>query len=192
MEMKDLRKEEPNSISIDPKIVDTIDVQPYEGMPKEISDHFITELRKVYPNVKLLKTMLLPQRAYYKPRNRYRADTLIMLLRETTANKHVTIGLTNKDISTTSGKFFDWGIMGLGFQPGNACVASTFRLSKSNLKEQFFKIAIHELGHTRGLPHCPDTTCIMTDANGKNNTENEKGFCKKCKAVMESKGFKLD
>lgn len=169
-----------------------IDIQPYEGLSKEITEHIYTELKKVYPNVKLLNSVPLPKRAFYKPRNRYRADTLIYLLRNKTPDGHVTLGLTNKDISTASGKHFDWGVMGLGYQPGKACVASTFRLSKTNTKEQFFKVAIHELGHTQGLPHCPNTQCIMTDAEGKNKTDNEKGFCTKCKAVLVSKGFDLN
>ncbi len=169
-----------------------INIQPYEGLPKEISKHVFVELKKIHSNVKLLNSIPLPQRVFYKPRSRYRADTLIALLRNKTPDGHVTIGLTNKDISTASGKHFDWGVMGLGYQPGKACVASTFRLSKTNTKEQFFKVAIHELGHTQGLPHCPNTKCIMTDAEGKNKTDNEKGFCNKCKTVLVSKGFDLD
>ncbi|MDP2384995.1 MAG: matrixin family metalloprotease [Bacteroidota bacterium] len=187
----DEEKEATNKASEIKKNSVIIDIQPYEGLPKEITEHIFSELKKIHPNVSLLSTIALPQRAFYKPRGRYRADTLIDMLRNKTPNGHVTIGLTNKDISTSSGKHFDWGVMGLGFQPGKACVASTFRLSKTNTKEQFFKVAIHELGHTQGLPHCPNTQCIMTDAEGKNKTDNEKGFCSKCKAVLVNKGFDL-
>ena len=56
------------------------------------------------------------------------------------------IGLTSKDISVTKGNIADYGVMGLGYRPGNACVASNFRLSKSG-ESQFYKIALHELGH---------------------------------------------
>lgn len=168
-----------------------IDIQPYDGINEELAKHIYKELSKVHSNVALLPVISLPERAYYKPRNRYRADTLIFLQRKSAKPGHVIVGLTNKDISTTDGKVPDWGVMGLGYQPGQACVVSTYRLSKSNIKEQFFKVAIHELGHTQGLNHCSDITCLMTDAKGKNNTNKEKGFCEKCKNCLKDKGFKL-
>lgn len=79
----------------------------------------------------------------------------------------------------------------LGYQPGSSCVVSTFRLSKINLPDQYLKLSIHELGHTQGLPHCPDKTCFMRDAEGKNHTNEETGFCPKCKAVLIEKGWVL-
>jgi archaemetzincin len=82
--------------------------------------------------------------------------------------------------------------MGLGFCPGNVCVASTFRLSKKNLKEQFYKVAIHELGHTQGLPHCEDKSCFMRDAEGGNPLNEEHGFCEVCKLFLKSKGWELN
>src|SRR6202000_1310347 len=106
----------------------------------------------------------LPQSAYYSPRNRYRADSIISYLDRFGRADTVIIGLTAKDISMNKGNIKDWGIMGLGFQPGNACVISAFRLSKSNLSEQLYKIALHELGHTQGLPHCKNKICYMRDA----------------------------
>ena len=85
----------------------------------------------------------------------------------------------------------DFGVMGLGYRPGNACVASTFRLNAENKSEQFYKVAIHELGHTQGLKHCPDKTCFMRDAEGKNPTNEEKDFCQNCKKVLRSKHWKI-
>lgn len=168
-----------------------IDIQPFEGIPGNLVNHVYAELCKIHPSVTLLKPIPLPKRAYYIPRNRYRADTLIYLLRSTTKDGHVTMGLTSKDISSDKGKIIDYGIMGLGYQPGKSCVVSTFRLTKKNLNEQYFKVAIHELGHTQGLPHCSDKRCLMTDAEGKNNTDNENGFCEKCKAFLIAKGWTL-
>lgn len=50
---------------------------------------------------------------------------------------------------------------------------------------------IHELVHTQGLDHCPDKTCIMTDANSKNTTDNEIGFCKKCNPFLKEKDWRI-
>lgn len=169
----------------------TILVQPFKDIsPKqliEISDG----IKKIYPKIKILEPIDFPENSYYEPRNRYRADSIIKYLRTKTPENCVTLGLTNKDISATKGKIADFGIMGLGYRPGNACVASTFRLNAETKSEQFYKVAIHELGHTQGLKHCPDKTCFMRDAEGKNPTDEEKDFCKNCKKVLKQKHWKI-
>ena len=144
---------------------------------------------KVYPYVTLLKPIELPSSAFYKARNRYRADSIIAQLQRKSTKETVILALTGKDISTTKKGVGDWGIMGLGFRPGNACVASDFRLSGKEKLMQFFKVSIHEIGHTQGLPHCPVKTCFMRDAEGRNPTNEEVDFCPKCKEVLIGKGF---
>ena len=169
----------------------TILIQPFEDVkPKQLAE--ISEnIRKIYPKIKILEPIDFPKNAFYQPRNRYRADSIIKYLRTKTPNNCVTLALTNKDISVTKGKVADFGVMGLGYRPGNACVASTFRLNTENKSEQFYKVAIHELGHTQGLKHCPDKTCFMRDAEGKNPTNEEKDFCQNCKKVLRSKHWKI-
>jgi len=129
--------------------------------------------------------------AYYSARDRYRADSLIRYLGRSATGDTIVIGLTNKDISTTKGNIQDWGIMGLGDNPGRACVVSTFRLSASDRDGQLYKVAVHELGHTMGLQHCKDTTCYMRDAEGENHLDEEKDFCPDCKRHLRDKGWKL-
>ncbi|MBK7764266.1 MAG: matrixin family metalloprotease [Bacteroidetes bacterium] len=124
-------------------------------------------------------------------KTRYRADSLIHYLSRVTAKGHLTIGLTSKDISTTKNEHADWGVMGLGFCPGKSCIASTFRLKGNNKLEKLYKVAIHELGHTQGLPHCPVKTCLMRDAEGKDHLNEETGFCASCKAVLIKAGWDL-
>lgn len=169
----------------------TIEIQPFSDVSEAQLNYVYSELKKIYPIIILKKAIELPKQAYYKERNRYRADTIIRMFNHITPSNHITIVLTNKDISSTKGTINDYGIMGLGYCPGKACVASTFRLNKENNLAQFFKVAIHELGHTQGLPHCPVKTCFMRDAEGKNFTNEEKEFCLKCKTHLISKGWAL-
>jgi len=167
----------------------TIDVQPFSGIAEQEVNYVFSELKKIYPNIILNRTIPFPVSAFYAARNRYRADSLIQFLDRRTARGHITIGLTNKDISTTKDAIADWGVMGLGFCPGNACVASSFRLSNSEKLMQLFKVAIHELGHTQGLPHCGVKSCFMRDAEGQNPTNEEKDFCFECKKQLAQKGW---
>jgi len=169
-----------------------IDIQPFVGISNDQSLYVANELAKVYPHIFIKKIIQLPESAYYPERNRYRADSLIHFLNHITSEGHITIGLTDKDISTTKDSIADWGVLGLGFCPGKACVASTFRLSKSETKMQLFKVAIHELGHTEGLPHCTVKACFMRDAEGHNTTDEEKEFCPKCKQRLIDKGWKFN
>ncbi|RLJ33527.1 archaemetzincin [Chryseobacterium sp. 7] len=184
-EKKDVVKEKKEKPAI------TILIQPFKDIKPETVAKVAEGIKNVYPNVKILDAIDFPENAYYKERNRYRADSIIKFLSKETKGDFVTIGLTTKDISATRGKIKDFGIMGLGYTPGKACVASNFRLSKENKDEQFFKIAIHELGHTQGLPHCPEKMCFMRDAEGKNPTNEETDFCKKCKTFLINKNWKF-
>ena len=170
----------------------TINIQPFNGISKDQITLVVNEIAKVYQYVVLNNTIVLPQLAFSRERNRYRADSLIRFLNDRTNENHVTIGLTNQDISTTKDSIKDWGVMGLGYCPGKACVASTFRLSKDEQKMQLFKVAIHELGHTEGLPHCSVKSCFMRDAEGRNPTNEEKEFCPKCKKYLMAKGWKFN
>lgn len=178
-----------SSFSVSQKII--IDLQPFDDLPKGYLDHVHSELKKLYSNIEIKEPIPLPKAAWYSPRKRYRADSLIKYLSNITPQGHLTIGLTTKDISTTNGAIKDWGIMGLGYCPGRSCIASTFRLNKSNRLEQLFKVSIHELGHTQGIPHCPVKTCYMQDAEGKNKMDTETEFCAKCKGVLIKAGWAL-
>jgi archaemetzincin len=166
-------------------------IQPLGNFPKAESERMFEEIKKVNQEVVLKNNIEFPKNSYVKTRNRYRADSIIKFLSSKASKDTVIIGLTEKDISTTKGKIQDWGVMGLGYMPGNACVASNFRLSKKNKKEQFYKVALHELGHTQGLPHCKDKTCIMRDAEGGNPLDQEKAFCPSCKKHLQERGWKL-
>ncbi len=169
----------------------TILIQPFKDIKPGTVEKVTEGIKKVYPNVKVLNAIDFPENTYYKERNRYRADSIIKFLNGRTKDGFVTIGLTSKDISATRGKIKDFGIMGLGYSPGRACVASEYRLSRKNTDEQFYKVAIHELGHTQGLPHCPEKMCFMRDAEGKNPTDEETDFCRKCKTFLINKNWKF-
>ncbi len=165
-------------------------IQPFDDFPIQRANFIYNNVKNIYSNTVLFKSVALPKKSYYPARNRYRADSIINWLSERVTINQIIAGLTTKDISATKGNYLDWGIMGLGQCPGNACVVSSFRL-KDLSNEQLFKVVIHELGHTQGLEHCLVKTCFMRDAEGRNPTDEEIEFCPSCKKVLLSKGWKL-
>ena len=166
----------------------TILIQPFKDLKEKDVKEIVKAIKLIYPKLKVLNPIDFPKNSYYSPRNRYRADSIIKYLNNRTETGFVTLGLTSKDISVTKGDNPDFGIMGLGYKPGKSCIASNFRLNKKNI-DQFYKIAIHELGHSEGLNHCADKTCFMRDAEGGNPTDKETDFCAKCKKFLISKNW---
>ena len=166
-------------------------IQSFENIDYNIVKSIKDSINIYYDSVEIKENKILPPLAYYQPRDRYKADSILKYLSDNAESNEVVIGITTKDISTSKGNIADFGVMGLGRCPGNVCVASSFRLNKENVKSQLFKVAIHELGHTFGLPHCPNKSCFMRDAEGKNPTDEERGFCDKCSGVLKNKNWKL-
>ncbi len=57
--------------------------------------------------------------------------------------------------------------------------------NQSLFLERALKEAIHELGHSYGLSHCPDPRCIMHFSNSLADTDLKgPGFCKRCKEIL--------
>ena len=76
---------------------------------------------------------------------------------------------------------------------GTACVVSTFRLNEGrsvmNISQQYIerivKEAIHELGHTFDLRHCPEATCIMHYCRNEEDVDRKSNeLCRYCKVML--------
>lgn len=131
-----------------------------------------------------------PSAAICKPRGRYSASVLLANLNTYNGYDKV-IGITAKDICTPSNGVVDWGIMGLANLTGKACVISTFRIKTANkvlFNDRFIKVALHEMGHTMGLPHCKfSRTCFMEAAEGtiKSVDRESRFLCSNCKKLIK-------
>ncbi len=158
------------------------------NLPQSVTDSVYRKIRTIVPGVTLAPAEALPRSAYFAPLKRYMADSLIAWMARRAGPKQVFAGITRDDISTTKGKAQYYRVMGLGYQPGKACVSSDSRMKN---KSAFWKVVIHELGHTTGLPHCTVKTCFMRDAEGGNPTDEEKEFCPSCKNELLKSGWKL-
>ena len=166
-----------------------IDLQPFGDFTQKEANQLKEELEKHLVPIYLSEIEVLPKKdipasCLYKPRNRYWAGKILGFLKQQNqGSDFVTIGLTHRDISTSIHRQYNYGIMGLSFLPGEACVVSTYRLKR---KDDLWKVTIHEFLHSRGLPHCKkdDLKCLMQDAHGKNTFYMKHGLCEDCKKTL--------
>ena len=77
---------------------------------------------------------------------------------------------------------------------GTACIVSTYRLNEGrsgmNISPKYIdrivKEAIHELGHTFNLRHCPDDICIMHYCRNEQDVDRKSDqLCRYCKIMLE-------
>jgi archaemetzincin len=82
---------------------------------------------------------------------------------------------------------------------GNCAVVSTARLREEFygmppreevLRDRLLKESIHELGHTFGLRHCPDWSCVMSSSHGVELLD-VKGaeFCRTCRKPIAETSY---
>jgi archaemetzincin len=111
----------------------------------------------------------LPREAFDPARGQYLADRLLAApgRRRLPARTHL-LAITEADLTVDEMNF----VFGLGERPGSVAVMSLARLRshrlgsseaqrRAALHDRAVKIAVHELGHTFGLAHCPDPHCVM-------------------------------
>lgn len=142
------------------------------------------EFKQFYSIDVQVRSIDLPAASYYKPRNRYRADSILNYLAKKYHGQRV-IALTSKDISTSAHGYADWGVMGLGSLVNDVSITSTYRLKSKNVKDRLTKVLLHEIGHSYGIPHCSSgLPCLMQagDHTVKAIDKEPKSMCKYCKS----------
>jgi archaemetzincin len=164
----------------------TVCLLPLGKHDQRLMDSAAAGIRYLYGfSVTVLPARDMPASAYYEPRKRYRADTLLDYIVDEVAPEHdcfAVVGFTSHDISVTKGKHHDWGVLGLGFLGGPAAVVSTYRMRRgAGLRTQAMravKVVNHELGHVLGLDHHDyEADCLMNDGQGTIKTvDREKGL----------------
>ncbi len=138
--------------------------------------------------VELGKEIPIPQDSYDSKRRQYHS-TIILRKMQVVKPKNFDLMLGVIDV--------DLYVPELNFVFGEADVSSGITvISLARLRQEIYglrpdkrvfheraiKEAIHELGHTYGLDHCPNPKCIMYFSNSIRDTDRKgPGFCNNCK-----------
>ena len=129
--------------------------------------------------------------AFDDDRNQYHSTRLLERLTREYATGFRILGVTAHDLFVPVLSF----VFGEAQVSGLCAVVSTHRLREETyglppdphiLLERLTKEAVHELGHTFGLRHCDDWTCVMASTNSVERLDIRTAtFCDHCRPLVE-------
>ncbi len=127
-----------------------------------------------------------PAMAYDERRKQLLAARLLTELRQIGKEDERLIGAASLDLFNPVLTF----VFGEAEMPGRAAVFSIHRLRQEFyglppdsrlLEERAAKEMLHELGHTFGLTHCPDVSCVMSSCHSVEAVDlKSETLCRRC------------
>jgi len=157
-----------------------------------IIDRVIQNLGEIFPDAKcqlIPHSIPIPQETFDSQRKQYRSDMILNIVESYSRKLRKfdrLLGVIDVDIFVPGLNF----VFGEATCPGKAALISLWRLrpefysSPANIElliERSTKEAVHEIGHTFGLRHCPNPFCVMYFSNSIFETDRKKSlFCNRC------------
>jgi len=128
-----------------------------------------------------------PEDALDRKRGQYSSTKILRWIVTTMASGPTKVlGITDVDLFIPVLTY----VFGEAQVPGAAAVVSTARLrftyderpaSPPLVEARLLKECLHELGHTFGLVHCPDSVCLMSRSNSVLDVDQKAArFCRDC------------
>ena len=150
-------------------------------------------LRKTYPDTAadlITDVLSVPQGAFDKKRSQYNSSLLLNEVRVYAAKKkqvfHRILGVVDADMYAFGLNY----VFGEAYTPGVAALVSVWRLKPEFYKDKpnqalnllrAQKEAVHEVGHTLGVKHCPRSLCVMHFSNSIFDTDKKQNLlCDEC------------
>lgn len=159
---------------------------PFEGVAQEHLDNLVADLAAHAIEAKALPRVSLPKDAYDPARDQYAAESFLYHSRRLVPSGRV-LGVTDIDLYAGTLDF----VFGLAEMQGRIAVISLHRLhaggNETIFRGRAIKEAVHELGHTFGLDHCPDRRCVMHFSNSLADTDLKASrLCARCETRLQS------
>ena len=166
-----------------------ISIVPFQVKDQQIDRKLVEQIcqdvqQAFHQDCEIDQPVEVPQSAFHPERNQYSAENLLEALPEKEIGP--VLGVANLDLYAPGLNF----VFGLGDSSTNRAVIALPRLHNSfygqpedpqRFVDRAAKEAIHELGHTYGLKHCPDPHCVMYFSNTLADTDfKSKNFCSHC------------
>jgi archaemetzincin len=167
-------------------------ITPLGDVDKEILNELSTGLKGVFGYaIEIHHPLNVPDRSYAAERNQYNASELLAFLKKIHLKSGEKIlGVTGIDLFAEGLNF----VFGQAEMGGSAAIISLARLQqqfyglppdRKLTTKRTLKEAVHELGHTFNLGHCPDPKCVMHFSNNLHDTDIKSfAFCPNCQPKM--------
>ncbi len=169
-----------------------ITLKPIGDIDSKILDQLKEKLKQTFGcPVEIAADNFNLEKAFDSRRNQYLASKILSQFKKSGADKDKKIlGIVDVDLYAP----------GLNFVFGQAePAAGTAVISLVQLRQEYFgmlpneallleraaKEAVHELGHTFGLDHCPNEKCVMHFSNSLADTDwKQSAFCSLCRPKL--------
>jgi archaemetzincin len=150
-------------------------------------------LAKTFPDTiasVIKETLPMPDHAFEKKRSQYNSNIILNEIRAYAAARttefHRFLGVVDVDIFTFGLNY----VFGEAYIPGNTALISLWRLKPQFYKDKpdlalymlrALKEAVHEIGHSLGVRHCPRSLCAMHFSNSIFDTDRKQNLlCDEC------------
>ncbi|MCK4295622.1 MAG: archaemetzincin family Zn-dependent metalloprotease [Candidatus Marinimicrobia bacterium] len=171
--------------------IETISLVPLGQIDQQFLEKLGLYLEDISPaNVQISSPLPIPKKAYNSYREQYNSTAILSYLLTQLTDYDRLLAIAEVDLFA----------YGFNFVFGEADVLHRISIiSLTRLNQEFYdlpedqnmfflrtlKEAVHELGHTYGLVHCPNPKCVMHFSNSLFDTDMKScKFCEMCKSKL--------